>query len=244
MAELIIVVVEPLYPANLGYIARAMKNFNIRKLLVVNPKIPLESSYRYAVHADDILCKAMIFDSFEEVSKKADLVIGTTAKPSRSHKNLIRKAISPRLLAEKCAKYKGVIALVFGREDNGLTNYELSICDLIVTIEASPRYPTLNIAHAAAIIFYELYAKKKRVKDDIYPNKELVSALNFYFRQLMGKIRTAEHKRRLALAVFRNIVTRSFITRREASLLVGLFRRAALQFPDLNTSDKKVDKKR
>ncbi|WP_455364119.1 RNA methyltransferase [[Eubacterium] cellulosolvens] len=243
MAKLITVVVEPLYPANLGYIARAMKNFNIKKLFVVNPKTSLESSYRYAVHADDILCEAMVFDSFEEVIKKADLVIGTTAKPSRSHKNLIRKSISPRLLAEKCAEYKGVVALVFGREDNGLTNYELSICDLIVTIDANPRYSTLNIAHAAAIIFYELYTIKKRIKGDIYPDRDLVSTLNFYFRQLTRWVRIAEHKRRLTLVVFKNILARSFITRREASLLIGLFRRAALQLQDPKTSDKKVNKK-
>ncbi|WP_455367958.1 RNA methyltransferase [[Eubacterium] cellulosolvens] len=235
MAKPIIVVVEPIYPANLGYIARAMKNFNIKKLFIVNPKFSLESAYRYAVHADDIICKAIVFDSFEEAIKKADLIIGTTAKPSRSHKNLMRKAIFPRLLAEKCVEYKGVIALVFGREDNGLNNYELSICDLIVTIDANPRYPTLNISHAAAIIFHELYTKKKRIKSDIYPNRELVSTLNYYFRQLTMRIHIAEHKRRLALIVFKNVLARSFITRREASLLVGLFRRATLQFPDPNT---------
>jgi len=98
----------------------------------------------------------------------------------------------------------------------------------------------LNVSHSAAIIFHELYAGKADVKSYVSPKKDLMDALQTHFRLLMSKIRTPEHKRMLALVAFKNILARSFITQREASLLAGLFRRAALQLSDLYARNERI----
>jgi len=146
MPRLIVVVVEPLYPANVGYIARAMRNFGLSRLRVVNPKLALTGASKYAMHASGIIRGAKTFDNLEEAVKEVDIVVGTTAKPSRSLRNVVRKAISARQFAQRCGSCQATVALIFGREDNGLSNEELRRCDLIVTIPADSKHPTLNLA--------------------------------------------------------------------------------------------------
>jgi len=242
MPRLIVVVVEPLYPANVGYIARAMRNFGLSRLRVVNPKLALTGASKYAMHASGIIRGAKTFDNLEGAVKEVDIVVGTTAKPSRSLRNVVRKAISARQFAQRCGSCQATVALIFGREDNGLSNEELRRCDLIVTIPADSKYPTLNLAHAAAILFYELYTHRSPAEEEAPPERRVVEALHANFRKLMKKVRAPDHKRELSFIAFKNTLARSFISRREATLLVGILRRAAIQFPDLNVGAGKTKK--
>ncbi len=73
---------------------------------------------------------------------------------------MARIAVSPEQLADSI-NYNGNLALIFGREGNGLSNQEIALCDVIVSIPTHDNYPILNITHAAAIIFYEMFKREK-----------------------------------------------------------------------------------
>ena len=164
-----IVLIEVENPGNLGAIARSMKNFGLKNLILINPKcnhLSLDAIKR-AKHAKDILKNA----KKEKLSylKKFHTVIATTSKLGTDY-NLPRSPITPEQLVERINP-KAKTAIVFGRESSGLVNKELELADFIITIPTSTIYPALNLIHAAAIIFYELSKKLslKKVGEQITP---------------------------------------------------------------------------
>ena len=163
---LYVILIEPEIQGNIGAIARAMKNFALKNLILINPKCNHlnNESKRRAKHAQDILKKTKV-KPFSYL-KQFDYLIGTTAKIGRDY-NIPRIPITPEQLSQKLSTIKNKskknqkIAIVFGREGPGLTNQEILMCDFIVSIPSSKKYFTLNISHAASIIFYELFKKQK-----------------------------------------------------------------------------------
>ena len=151
-----IVLIEPETAGNIGFIARAMKNFGLKDLVLINPKCKLdEDAIRFSKHSKNIIKKAKIKN--KSYLKTYDYLIGTTAKLGTGY-NIPRTPLSPIQLAEKLSKIKkSKIALLFGRESLGLTNKEIELCDFIVSIPTSPKYTTMNISHAASILFYEIF---------------------------------------------------------------------------------------
>ncbi len=224
---LAVILVEPIYMANVGYVARAMMNFGLEELFLVNPQGNLELAKPYAAHAGQILERACIVNKLHEALNNMDLVIGTTAKTAKSPKKVTRICIAPNEFAIKCAEFKGKKAIVFGREDIGLRNIEIDLCDILISIPANSIYPTLNIAHAAAIIFYEIArARLNKVKssNNIIDGKVRETLLRV-FHELVIKVKIPDHKIKFTETAFRNIIARSWATHREATLLVGAFRR-------------------
>ncbi|MHA1722718.1 MAG: RNA methyltransferase [Candidatus Baldrarchaeia archaeon] len=211
---------------NIGSLARVMKNFGLHKLILVSPKSTIgKEALRKAMHAQDILKSAEVVDSFEEAIKDVDFVIGTTARLGWNY-NVLRIPVSPDQLSI-LRKVEGKIAIVFGRESSGLTNEELNKCDVVLTIPANPEYSTLNITHAAAIIFYELFrifekpiSERYRCATKIEKDKILE-----IFGKLLEEIEYPSEKFQIAFRVFRNIIGRAFISGREAHTLMGVLRR-------------------
>ncbi|MEM3606546.1 MAG: TrmJ/YjtD family RNA methyltransferase [Candidatus Bathyarchaeia archaeon] len=155
MAEFRVVLVEPEYEANIGYIARVMKNFGLNELYLVKPRVNLGSkALIFSAHAQDIVNKAVIVNSIQEAIKGVDIVVGTTAKPAKSERNILRLVVKPEEAAMKINTLNSKVALLFGRESSGLTNEELSLCDLVLFIPDSEEYPTLNVSNKSAIVFY------------------------------------------------------------------------------------------
>jgi tRNA/rRNA methyltransferase len=221
-----VILLEPEKSGNIGAVARSMKNFNLSDLRIVNPKAKIDGEARaYAMRGLSVLESAKIVPSLEKALKGVDVVVGTSSVEARSSSNVSRVAITPRQLAERATSTKGTVAVVFGRESTGLTNQELGECDFMVTIPASRDYNVLNVATAASIVFYELFQKAvvRRLGLASQSSKRRILA---QFDQLMGKCDLPPHRRRLAQRAFRNVISRSFISRREASLLVGVFRKA------------------
>ena len=230
-----VVLVEPERQGNVGGIARAMKNFGLSELYIVNPKEGIGDEARaYASHAVDVLESSVIVDSLEEALKGVNYVVGTTAKPAKSPSNLRRIAIFPEELARKLASApEGVTAILFGRESVGLLNRELDLCDVVVTIPASPQYPVLNVVTAAAIIFYEIYKATRceggRVSYARPADRMVVEAALRHFRGLMEAIGLKGSRLELTVSALKNVMGRSFISSREASLLAGGFRKALVR---------------
>jgi tRNA/rRNA methyltransferase len=223
-----VVLVEPLYEANVGYVARTMKNFGVKDLRVVNPVYKLgEVSRMFAAHATDVIDKAVIQGSLEEALSDIDISVGTTARLGESDRNVLRSTCDLETAAERILSSNSRAAIVLGRDTTGLSNQELRLCDLIVSIPTSREYSTLNVSHAAAVIFYELFKanQKKRRLRRICPDKQMTHRLMVLFDELAECSATASHRRTLASRAFHNLLSRSLITRRETSLLIGVFRK-------------------
>ena len=231
-----VVFVEPESPGNIGFLARTMKNFGLTNLVLINPcKLENESYYK-AMHARDIVSNLETYYSLEEFlkAKEIDSAIGTTGNAGGSY-NVARISISPEQLADSI-NYNGNLALIFGREGNGLSNQEISLCDVIVSIPTHDYYPVLNITHAAAIIFYEMFKREKS-----YPVDRLEAASAAEKESLINcvdeiilKLGYPQHKSRNASLVFRRIIGRAFISEREAHTLKGTFRRIKVRIKEIN----------
>ncbi len=224
-----VVLVEPLYEINIGYIARCMRNFGLSELYIVNPKTKIaDVAYQYAMHGREILKKAVIVSKLEEALKGVNYVIGTTGKVAS--RSLIRIVIPIEKFISliKAGIIQGKIALLFGREDIGLTNEILALCDYIVTIPANPEYPILNISHAAVIFFYELYKLKssRQIPSLPYATREDKDLLVKYFKEFLEALNLPENRFKQALIAFRRVIGKSQAYHKEIASLYSVFRKA------------------
>jgi tRNA/rRNA methyltransferase len=152
-----IVLVEPQSSGNIGSVCRVMMNMGITDLAVINPheRHDWEEARRLSCHADTLLDARKTFKTLEEAVADCSVVAGTSARTGmyRDHAGLPRE-IAPIVL-DSAAHHK--TALVFGREDTGLTNDELAICTHIINIPSSEIYQSLNLSHAVMVCCYEIY---------------------------------------------------------------------------------------
>jgi tRNA/rRNA methyltransferase len=145
-----------MYGGNVGSVCRAMANTGLSDLAVVTPRpMNMEEARMMAVHAADILERRHEFPALAGAVADCGMVLGTTARPGlyRQH------AKTPREWAPRILEAAGAVrvALVFGPEDNGLSNEELALCTHIVQIPASTEYKSLNVAQAVLICGYEVF---------------------------------------------------------------------------------------
>ena len=217
-----VVFVEPETPGNVGSLARAMANFGLDELVLVNPcELRDDGEARaLAVHAWPIVANAKRM-SFEEAISGFDNVIGATARTA-SDTNTTRAYMTPRELADVSRDFRGDLCLVFGRESRGLTSEELRKCDLVVHIPCSPDYPTLNITHAAVVIFYELFAEKSNPHRLGSPKQKQETIQIFEKLAYSLELRNPEN----AVKQFRNVISRAFISGSEARGISGVLSRA------------------
>ena len=150
-----VVLVNTSHPGNIGAAARAIKNMGLERLYLVEPKeFPADRAVWRAANAADILDKAVVVESLDEAISDCGLVIGTSARD----RTIPWPLLNPRECAEKvwqeAAEHE--VALVFGREDRGLTNEELHKCTYHVHIPANPQYSSLNLAAAVQVLTYEV----------------------------------------------------------------------------------------
>ena len=150
-----IVLVNTSHPGNIGAAARAMKNMGLSKMTLVDPEdFPSPVASGRAVSAVDILENAVVTKTLEEAVSGCGLVIGASAR--------IRSIPWPLISPPQCAKQavddsvRNEVALVFGREDSGLTNEELQLCHFHVNIPADEKLSSLNLAAAVMVISYEV----------------------------------------------------------------------------------------
>ncbi|MEG4959639.1 MULTISPECIES: RNA methyltransferase [unclassified Microcoleus] len=158
-AKIRIVLVEPAGPLNVGSVARVMKNMGLHQLILVNPQCDYlgEEARLMAVRAADILETAKVVDSLPAALVGCVRAIATTGDDSRSLPTQLEQPADalPWLL-------EAPSALIFGREDCGLTNAELNRAQRLIRIPSSDAYTSLNLAQAVAICCYELYREVGR----------------------------------------------------------------------------------
>ena len=153
--NLTVVLVNPSHPGNIGATARAMKTMGITRLAIVEPDdFPSGTATALASGADDILAQAKVVSSLDEALAGCHFVVGTSARV----RGISLPLVNPRACAQTIhdEQAKGKVALVFGREDRGLTNQELSQCHLQVHIPTHPDFTSLNLGAAVQVMCYEL----------------------------------------------------------------------------------------
>jgi TrmH family RNA methyltransferase len=224
MPDIDIVLIEPMYEGNVGFAARAMKNFGFSRLVLVDP-CPLGGKARAcASHAEDVLDAAQV-STLDEVHARSDMVIATTGALSKSVCTSMRMPYyAPRELRDIIGGIDGRISILFGRENWGLNNDEVERCDLICTIPASPAYPILNLSHALAILCYEL-ADLPRGTYSLAGRIEMES-LYRHLDQFLDRVEHPDFKRKNTLRMARRVFSRTKLTTREVSTIHGLLRRA------------------
>lgn len=151
-----IVLVEPSHPGNIGGAARAMKTMGLSQLVVINPKrFPDPQADWRAAGALDVLDAAVVLPDVSAAIADCHWVIGTS---TRLRKIPWPVADAREIAAQVTAQGEEAnIAILFGREDNGLTNEELRRCNFHLQIPAAPVYSSLNLAMAVQVVCYEIY---------------------------------------------------------------------------------------
>jgi tRNA/rRNA methyltransferase len=173
-----VVLVATRNPLNLGAAARAMSNFGVRRLRVVNPYDPAFREAKSAVGASHVLKHAEVFACVADAVADCTLVVGTTAVRHRELQHqlkrleegarLIRKrlAAKPKSAGKKGASRTNCVALLFGSEKRGLSNADLSHCHWLMRIPTHEGNISMNLGQAVAVCLYELARDPKAAKSD------------------------------------------------------------------------------
>lgn len=153
-----VVMVNTTEPGNIGAGARAMKNMNLSNLYLVNPKgFPSAVATARASGADDVLSRAVVCETLEEALTGTHLVIGASAR----QRNIKWRQMDVVSACGEIQKITSVnnqeVAVVFGTEKYGLTNEELDLCQILMTIPGNPNYFSLNVASAIQVFAYQNY---------------------------------------------------------------------------------------
>ena len=151
------ILVEPSHSGNIGACARAIKNMGFEKLAIVKPRKTItEEAFHRAKSAKDILENAVIYDSFDQAIEEKNLILATSARERTIpwptfYIDEISDEIKGELKSEKTKS-----AIIFGREDNGLSNEELQKCHIHLVIPTSDEYSSLNLSHALQLVAFEI----------------------------------------------------------------------------------------
>lgn len=230
--QLSVAVVDAETPGNIGTIARAMKNFGLSDLLLVDPPAigPGTEAYGFAGRArTDVLENAREL-SFDELVDAYHTVAFTSLANAGDTKHIRYPVSTPADLATRLRGVDGQTALVFGRERIGLRNEELARMDELCTIPANPNYTALNLGQAATIALYELRSltiDETQLPEEPHPRAEsaAIEALHGRYDTLLDHIDYPDERREKAEIVFRRVLGRADPTKREVSTLHGVLKR-------------------
>lgn len=218
-----VVLVEPAFEGNVGSVCRAMKNFGFSDLVMVRPCELGNFSRAMASHAQDLLAEAVIVDTIDEALEGVNVTVGTTGKPGSSNREHIRMpCYTPSELKTILEDKQGTVALLFGREDHGLTNEIIERCDIVITIPTADEYPVMNLSHAVTVVLYELSDVKGG--EFLLADGEMMEILYQHVEQLLDNIHHPEHKKDKTSIMIRRILGRAMLSPREYFTLMGVLR--------------------
>ena len=223
-----IILVCPQLAENIGSVARVMSNFGLEKLRIVLPRDgwpPDNNAFKLAAKGYDILNSAMVYNDVNSAISDLNFVVASTARSRYMHK----KQINPKELASYCNQKfnkNTKIGILFGRENNGLTNEEVSLADIISVIPTDIANPSLNLAQAVSIIAYEFFS----IQD--FPDNELKeicskSEFNNFFDILISSLDQKNYfketniKKNMTQNI-RNIFAKSELNSQEIRTLIGI----------------------
>jgi tRNA/rRNA methyltransferase len=228
-----IILVNPTLSQNIGAAARAMRNFDLQDLRLVNPKADWlnKEARSLAADADTVLENALCFDNLEAAIKDIQVCYATTARP----RDLNKEVTTPRLAAQEIGvlEHKGAkVGILFGSEKCGLDNDMIALCHKIITIPLNPLFSSINLAQSLIILAYELFQVRKvtsladplwQRKDDSAAYGELLGLLQHLESELdkSGYFRV-DHKKPVMNRTLHNIFSRANLSTQEIRSLRGV----------------------
>ncbi|MGC1464708.1 MAG: TrmJ/YjtD family RNA methyltransferase [Pseudolabrys sp.] len=229
----VVVLVEPQLGENIGAAARAMANFGLGRLRLVKPVQgwPNDKAHMMAAGADRILDNATLYDTLQAAIGDCTFVLAATARNHDQAKEVVGAAAAAALLAPKVAAGE-TVALVFGRERNGLENHEVGLADRILTLPVNPAFASLNLAQAVLVVAYEWFklaaggglpfAMPQRSPQA--PKQQLDAFFADLDRELDAIEFYRPHEKRGVMSVnLRNIFTRMTPSEQDIRTLHGIF---------------------
>ena len=223
------ILVRPQIGENIGSVARAIKNFNISKLRLVNPRCnwPNEKALATSVGAQDVLKSSKIYSTLNKSIGDLDIVFASTSRIRKVNKRIISI-----LDLKKKIKKDQKIGIIFGSESSGLSNDEINCADYLVKIPTNDKFSSLNLSHCAIIFCFQLFqyfSSKKIVYKSTYKSSQATKSqinkfLKFIIHQLDKKgFLQPNHKRKSMLRNINNIFHRMNLSEQEIRILLGIF---------------------
>ncbi len=224
MPNLRVVLVEPQEAGNVGAVARAMKNFGFAELWIVgeHPEL-LPVSGWWASGADDVLASAHFAPTLLEAVHDAHMSVATTSMRGRT----TPVSFTSRTLGARFASLGDdqTLALVFGRENSGLTREELVLCQYTAAIPTNESFPTMNLAQSLCVFCYELSAIRRAEAPRDLPEAGLVERLHQRAQELLVEVGfLQEHKPDRIYEDVRAMASRADLDAREVTILLGIIR--------------------
>jgi tRNA/rRNA methyltransferase len=227
-----IILVEPQLGENIGMAARAMGNFALSRLRIVNPRDgwPNIAAQRAAAGADHILERAKLFDTVEQAVADLDLLFATTARAHDQAKPVMAPEVAAREIASHITG-GGRTGILFGRERWGLTNEEVARANRIITFPVNPGFASLNLAQAVLLMGYEWFklSTEGTLPFTMPERSERASQhqMDAFFENLVRELDRVEflrpaEKRDTMLVNLRNIFLRMEPTKQDMHTLHGV----------------------
>ena len=227
----VVVLVEPQLGENIGAVARAMANFGLSRLRLVKPVQgwPNPKAAVMAAGADRVLDAATLHDSLQAAIADCSFVAAATARGHDQAKPVVGPDEAARLMAPRVGDGE-TVAIVFGRERNGLENHEVGLADVIVTLPINPAFASLNLAQAVVIVAYEWFRQTGGALPFVQPDRSPPAPkeqLLSFFDMLEAELEKIEYfrpaeKRGTMVVNMRNIFTRMQLTRQDIRTLHGV----------------------
>ena len=229
LANVHFILVRPQMGENIGSVARAIKNFKINKLRIINPRCawPNQKAIATSVGAKDILKSAKIYDTVEKSIGDLDIIFASSSRIRKVNK----KTISVSNLKKKIKKGRK-IGILFGPEASGLSNDEIRCADFLVKIPSNNKFSSINLSHSAIIFCFELFKHfsikkieyKTGYKSSVATKSEVNKFLSFIIHGLDKKgFLQPDHKRKSMIRNINNIFHRMDLSEQEIRILLGIF---------------------
>jgi len=234
LSHIKIILVEPAGALNIGSVARSMKNMGLNQLLLVNPHCDYlgEDGRKMAVHGIDILENAVSVRSLTEALTGCKKAIATTAR----NRSIPIKLETPDQALPWLLEDQNPVALIFGPEDRGLNNEELSQAQRFICIPTHSEYSSLNLAQAVTVCVYELYKatlteanNQISINPNVPSNQEKIAPLDRleqYYEHLEKTLLEIgylyPHTAQVKMQKFKRLFNRSGLTSDEVAMLHGI----------------------
>ena len=225
-----IILVRPQLPENIGMVARVMQNFGLKELILVQPRLNWlnKKSLNAAKKANNIIKNIKIYNNLEVALSNFSYVVATTNRL----RYLEKKTTSNFQLIKKKIISNKKIAILFGPENSGLSNEDLSLSDLIFTIKTNNKSNSLNLSHAVAVFCFKLFEQDNlkaisntKVEKNNVNKHQLSKFLNFLIKSLDDKefFKPKEKKQTMKNNIYA-IFTKNPLTKKELQTLWGIIK--------------------
>ena len=228
-SNLKVILVEPNGPLNVGSVARLCSNFKVYELRLVSPKCDIFSleARKMALKGQEFLEHCKIFDNLEKAIFDCDLVLASSGRIDVS-KDLFFE--SSEVIFDWTLSFKKInnLAIIFGREDRGLTNSELLLANKTFNIPTSQNNPSLNLSHAVSIVLYELNkSSKKNLKNELKvfnlaSSKEVHDIFVEMEEMLLRVGYLLKHTSKTKISKFKNFIFRANTSKHEINVIRGI----------------------